>query len=145
MRAHVKNVIEAKDASALLESSTLHANTKFSEDTPPIIQKVLDEVSKVVDFKLYEESYWRVQPTPINGIWWHIDTGNTGHMAWCSYGVSILLSDEFGGRMKYRVNGIEEVVSGRERFDMYIHSSEEEHMIEAPEQGKTRTVLLLFI
>ena len=47
--------------------------------------------------------------------------------------------------MKYRVNGIEEVVSGRERFDMYIHSSEEEHMIEAPEQGKTRTVLLLFI
>ena len=130
-------------------TDSFHTNTKFADDTPPIVQKVLDSVSKIVNFELHENSYWRVQPTPPNGVWWHVDTGSytpkPGHMSWCSYGVSVLLTDEFGGRMKYRKDCIEEVVKGREKLDMYIHSSDEEHMIEPPDLGKTRTVLLLFI
>ena len=149
MRELVKDVISLEEAKNLLEvtasADSFHTNVRFADDTPPIVQKVLDSVSKIVNFELHENSYWRVQPTPPNGIWWHVDTGNGGHMSWCSYGVSVLLTDEFGGRMKYRKDRIEEVVEGREKLDMYIHSSDEEHMVEPPDLGKTRTVLLLFI
>ncbi len=150
MRELVKDVISLEEADQLLKMGiqnreNQNTNIRFSEDTPAVVQKVLDEVSKIVNFKLHENSYWRVQKTPENGIWWHKDTGSKGHMSWCSYGVSVLLTDEFGGRMKYRKDHTEEVVEGREKLDMYIHSSDEEHMVESPDTGKIRTVLLLFI
>jgi len=150
MRILVKDVMTSSEALEVLklDDSGDGLGTpmiKFSDNTPPIVQNVLEKVSDFVDFKLHEESYWRVQHTPERGIWWHKDTGSHGHMAWCTYGVSVLLTDENGGRMKYRKDGIEEVVEGRERLGMYIHSSEEEHMVEAPDSGKTRSVLLFFI
>ena len=148
MRTLVKDIISEEEAEQLLHVTGLmwqDRSIKLSENTPPLVQKVLDKLSDIVDFKLHEESYWRIQNTPPSGIWWHKDTGSAGHMSWCTYGVSLLLTDEHGGRMKYRNAGIEEVVHGRSKLDMYVHSSDEEHMIEAPDPGKTRTVLLLFI
>ena len=145
MRKLVKDVISSEDASVLLNELRHDFSVKLSDDTPPLVQKVLDKLSEHIDFQLSNESYWRVQNTPEAGIWWHKDTGSTGHMSWCTYGVSLLLTEEFGGRMKYRNEGVEEIVHGREKLDMYIHSSDEEHMVESPDPGKTRTVLLLFI
>ena len=145
MRKLVKDVITAAEAEILLHDYQQDFSKKISHDMPPVVRKVLDNLAEHVDFQLHPESYWRVQNTPDSGIWWHKDTGSAGHMSWCTYGVSLLLTDEFGGRMKYRNGRVEEIVHGREKLDMYIHSSEEEHMVEAPDPGKTRTVLLLFI
>ena len=145
MRKLVKDVISSEEAALLLNDLRHDFSVKLSDNTPPLVQKVLDKLSEHIDFQVHEESYWRVQNTPEAGIWWHKDTGSMGHMSWCTYGVSLLLTDEFGGRMKYRNEGVEEIVHGREKLDMYIHSSDEEHMVESPDSGKIRTVLLLFI
>jgi len=145
LRIRIPNVITHQEANHLVSTARRDWNITFLESTPPVVNRVLDSLREHFEFELTDNSYWRLQDTPEAGVWWHKDVGSHGHMSWCKFGVSVLLTEECGGRFKYRKDGIEETINDRETFDALVHSSDWEHMVEAPDPGATRTVLLFFI
>jgi hypothetical protein len=145
MRAHIKSIIKPEEAEHLLGTAIRDWSIPLAKSMPPTIKRVLDRLRDHVDFELNEQSYWRVQDTPEEGVWWHCDSGSHGHMSWCTVGVSILLTDDRGAQFKYRRDGREDIVTDRERYDALLHSSDWEHSVGTPEPGAPRTVLLFFI
>jgi hypothetical protein len=136
MKTSIPDVLTSEEAETLTSRIGKFGNTDF---TP--IRKVLDSIKDAgIDFTLHHKSYWRVESRAA-GHGWHVDTGNKNHMAWCTYGGSVLLTDpkDFtGGVLTYK-----DGVAPKEKLRLYIHSSDVEHMV-TPHEGK-RIVLLLFI
>ena len=122
MRAVVKSVLTAEEAEDLIKDS-LNKSFKFSKNTPKSLEKILNSILNIVDLKVQKESYWRIEKTQPFGHDWHLDTGNGNHMLWCKYGGTVLLTEHGnGGYLKYRKNGVEELIKNREQFDLYFHS-----------------------
>ena len=123
-RIFLPNIITPEEAKVLRD--TPHLNTKESLE-------IIDEVKRVVDRTLYHinwksPSIIRVEQKP-NGHPWHVDTGgdygSKGHMMWCNWGGSLLLTDDEGaGHLEYR-DGTK--LSPKEHFcGLAIHSSDVE-------------------
>lgn len=140
MRTIIKNCITKEDVAFLPPGGT----TKLSKVVgDPIVAKILKKIQKVFQFEIHCESFCRIERQQ-EGHVWHQDTGSLGHMSWCVLGGSILLTTDFsGGNLKYRKNGIVETVENRQPLDLYLHTSDEEHMVE-PSTGN-RKVFLIFI
>ena len=140
MRAIIKNIIKEGDIALLPQGRS----TKLSKViNNPIIDKILKEIQKVFPFNIHGESFCRTEQRQ-KGHSWHKDTGSLNHMSWCTLGGSILLTTTFsGGDLKYRKNNEIETIKNRKPFDLYIHTSDEEHMVD-PSEG-CRKVFLLFI
>ena len=96
-------------------------------------------VQSLVPVDLTFPSYCCVESKP-DGHGWHTDRGNNGHMPWCDYSVSILLTDptQFtGGSFRTKDKSY---VHYR---DMLIYSNMVEHCVD-PHEGDRR-VLLMFL
>tara|TARA_R100001129_G_scaffold139823_1_gene101032 strand:- start:86 stop:502 length:417 start_codon:yes stop_codon:yes gene_type:complete len=137
MRALIKNSLSKEDAEELMVCKP----DTFSN---PIIVKLLDKCKEYIgeDIKPTKPSYIRVDSTKA-GHNWHMDTGTNGHMKWCRYGMSTLLSAPTkGGTFKYKKPNAK--YSQQEHYlNTVLHTSDQWHMVE-PSDSK-RTVLLMFI
>ena len=134
------NVITPEEAKILREDKRL----KSSESS-----EIIEEVKRVIDRTLFYIN-WR-PPTRItlevkpSGHKWHVDTGgdygSKGHMQWCSWGCSLLLTDdEDAGHLEYK-DGTK--LLPKEHFcGIAIHSSDIEHKVES---NGARITLIAFI
>ena len=141
MRMIITEIISESEVAVLSHETKRLLEIK---DTDEVVGRILEEIGKHINFTLKPESYCRVEPLP-KGHEWHKDTGSNGHMSWCSYGGSILLNSGFqGGELKYKSkSGIITEVKDRRPLDLYLHSSDEIHMVE-PNSGE-RQAFLIFI
>lgn len=140
MKLIIKNAITEEEEFLLPEFFQ-----KLINNTNPIVDKLLLIIKKNVDFVLCNESYSVLEKTPESGHVWHKDTGTNNKMPWCKFGVSILLKGEHsGGELLYRdSDGKVFEQPGRKVYDMYIHTSDEEHKINRVVGN--RRVFLMFI
>ena len=91
--------------------------------------------------EIVPQAYARVE-CKSDGHSWHVDTGDSGHMPWCRYSGSVLLSppDTFtGGTFRFRNPAAEY----RHYLSLLTYSSDQEHCVE-PHEGERR-VLLIFL
>ena len=137
MRMIISEIISESEV-ALLPSSGKLLELKDNK----VLQRILEEIGKHINFTLKPESYCVIEQRSA-GHQWHPDTGTGMHMPWCSYGGSIVLDDNFqGGQLRYRsASGIVTEVKDRKPLDLYLHSSDEWHMIE-PSTSQRRAFLL---
>jgi|5_EtaG_2_1085323.scaffolds.fasta_scaffold09764_4 hypothetical protein len=137
MRFTIPNIISEEDLALL---SRIHINKSIRDWNEPLIKRVFTKIKEETDIELCDKSYWRVE-SKSQGHGWHVDTGNSNHMAWCRIGCSILLSGSFeGGVLRYRDEDIEQ-----EMYTLYGHGSDVEHMVTPHSPEGSRRVLLLFI
>ena len=144
MRAKINGIITTAEAKELLSLQFVHngQNKGFNQS---IVKKVIEKCSKYIGkCKLKAPSYWNIENRH-SAHEWHLDTGSNNHMPWCDYGISILLTpphDAAGGLFKYREPDLEYKQS-EHYLNAIIHSSDEWHMREESDNG--RTVLLIFL
>jgi hypothetical protein len=140
MRMIISEIISESEVALLPDSGKLLDH----RDTNKVVKKILEEIGKHINFTLKPESYCSIEERPIGHLW-HPDVGTHMHMPWCTYGGSIVLNDNFeGGNLKYRsASGVITEVKDRRPLDLYLHSSDEWHMIE-PSTG-IRRAFLIFI
>ena len=139
-RIFLPNIITPEEAKILREDRLL--KTVASSE-------IIEEVKRVINRTLYHIN-WRT-PTRIgieikpSGHKSQVDTGgdygSKGHMQWCSWGCSLLLTDdEDAGHLEYK-DGTK--LLPKEHFcGLAIHSSDVEHCVP---KNKTRIALLLFL
>ena len=145
MRFVIKNIVTPEDLSLIPRrlgpSSRVHIS-KVEDNLG--VKKILDSIRDHYDFTIKPESYY-VFESRSEGHPWHVDTGSENHMAWCTLGGSMIINDSFtGGELLYECKEEGIVKTGvREKFDMWIHTSDEKHKVN-PSQGK-REAFLLFI
>tara|TARA_Y100001973_G_C5175160_1_gene321461 strand:- start:933 stop:1361 length:429 start_codon:yes stop_codon:yes gene_type:complete len=141
MRVLIKNSLSKEDAEELMANRSDVTSDRFSN---PIVVKLLDKCKEYIgrDVNTNQPSYLRINSTTA-GHNWHMDTGTNGHMTWCQYGMSTLLSPpKEGGIFKYKEPDIE--YSQKEHYlNTILHTSDQWHMVEPSEEK--RTVLLMFI
>ena len=141
MKVHLPNVITPDEAKILRED--IHLKSVASSE-------IIKEVKRVINRTLFHinwrpPSIIRVERGRPNGHKWHVDTGgdygSKGHMQWCSWGCSLLLTDdEDAGHLEYK-DGTK--LLPKEHFcGLAIHSSDIEHKVS---KNKTRVALLLFL
>ena len=139
-RIFLPNVITPEEAKILREDRRLRTRET---------SEIITEIKRVVDRTLYhinwkKPSIIRVEQKS-SGHPWHVDTGgdygSEGHMMWCSWGCSLLLTDdEDAGYLEYR-DGTK--LLPKEHFcGLSIHTSDIEHRVP---KNKTRVALLLFL
>ena len=107
--------------------------------TDPIINNLCYDISEIAAINTADPAYARVE-TRKEGHPWHTDKGTQGHMQWCTFAASILLShpDEFaGGRYQTRTE-----YAPVEQGMMVLTSSDVEHKVH--KHSGDRTVLLMF-
>jgi len=92
VRKYIRNVITVKEANNLSDT------VGYLDFTDVRLGGILDIIQQYVSVSLDIPSYVRVEENR-RGHPWHVDRGNTGHMAWCDYSASVLLSnpDTFQG------------------------------------------------
>jgi len=106
--------------------------------THPLVERV---AALMTSAAIVPQAYARVEDNR-DGHPWHFDTGDSGHMPWCRWSASVLLSPPdtfYGGVFQFR---------HPDQFaDNYlgalIYSSDEEHRV-TPHEG-VRKVLLIFL
>ena len=106
---------------------------------------MLNTLSEDFKFTVVYESYFYIDSST-SGHKWHVDTGTSNHMMWCDVGVSLLLKDSnSGGDTYYADNheGLNKEKSDRRIYDLVAHTSDEWHMVDPNDGG--RTVFLMFI
>ena len=135
MRHLVKNIISKKDAKILCTLNTIDFNNSIIKNIISKLENIIGRVS------LNKPSYLKIE-TSKNGHDWHKDTGTNNHMSWCNYGVSILLKKTNNSLFRYR-NPKKKYTQEEHYLNAILHSSDEWHMVEKPEKG--RTVLLMFL
>ena len=137
MRKIVRDVITKKEATSLMSLP----KTKTSNFNNNIINKVIKKcISSKVD--LFSPSYYTIEQTGGEHKW-HVDTGSLGHMKWCNYGISVLLSSPGdGGIFKYK-NPPESFTQKDHYLSAIVHTSDEKHKRE--KANDDRTVLLIFL
>lgn len=103
----------------------------------PLVERLRD----LMPGAIVPEAYARVE-RKADGHSWHVDTGDGGHMPWCKYSGSVLLSppDTFtGGMFRFRNPAAEY----KHYLSLLTYSSDQEHCVE-PHEGERR-VLLIFL
>ena len=139
MKLVIENVISADEEIDLPVQFNLLKDSKNA-----VVQKILSAIKNYVDFELCDESYC-VLESGGHGHGWHRDTGTNNKMSWCKFGASILLKGDFvGGDLSYRDSAghITKIIN-RKRYDLYLHSSDEEHSVACSDGN--RRVFLLFV
>jgi hypothetical protein len=108
----------------------------------PLTNTLVERVTGLMtNAAIVPQAYARVEDNR-HGHPWHFDTGDGGHMPWCRWSASVLLSppDQFsGGEFQFRDP---DQVAG-EYLGALIYSSNEEHRV-TPHDG-VRKVLLIFL
>jgi hypothetical protein len=138
----VKGLLTENDAKAIVSHYPTNFYCKIMDYLTgpilPAIGKVLNVIQTL--FKNIEEpSYLKIESNN-KGYDWHVDTGNNNHMAWCNYGCSILLTNDFeGGLLEYK-----DGLAYKHYLDMLIHKSNVPHRI-SEAIGNKRYVLLFFL
>jgi len=143
----ISNIITVKEAEEFL--SDYSGKQPFNH---PVIHRICEAFKRVVSATILPDSpgYWRVEERN-QGHVEHVDTGRQrtkpkGHMEWCKYGASILLTPPTafkGGRFSYTNNGVETLSPEKHYLSAAVHTSDEFHRIEANTGG--RVALLLFL
>jgi hypothetical protein len=137
MRAFIENVLTEEEAEKLA-SSQLHKQ----DFDHPLIKKVLSRVEKIIGKRSYSfPSYLSIEKKESSHEW-HTDTGSNGHMKWCNYGLSTLLTKSSKGLFKYK-NPSKEYSQEDHYLNTILHSSDEWHKREKATKG--RAVLLMFL
>lgn len=129
MRQLLENVLTAEEAGSL-QVGRVDLNH-------PLVERLRD----LMPGDVVPEAYARVE-RKADGHGWHVDTGDGGHMPWCRYSGSVLLSppDTFtGGTFRFRNPAAEY----RHYLSLLIYSSDQEHRVD-PHVGDRR-VLLIFL
>jgi len=139
MRVFIPDVISPEEAEALVS----YHNTKHcpgSIDHLEVIAKIKKAVEQVIKPNWDLPTYTRIEKLD-RGHDWHVDTASNGHMKWCDYGCSVLLTDsEDAGFLEYRED--KKIYPKEHYCGLAIHSSDVEHRTE--QQGG-RITFLAFI
>ena len=129
------------DVLTAAQCASLAATTGYLAWQDDRLLPVLAHLSSCLPKAGYDPpSYVRVEQRS-EGHGWHCDKGNNGHMDWCAYTASVLLSppeDYSGGTFKFE--------DGQEHHhyrDLLYYSSDERHMVER--HRGNRMVLLMFM
>ena len=137
MRKIVKNVLNENEAAKLMSLPCTLIKDFKNKVINRIIKKCINS-----PVTLNSPSYYRVERTGGKHDW-HVDTGSDGHMKWCKYGISVLLSKPGqGGVFKYK-NPSQEFSQEEHYLNAIVHTSDEVHKRE--KANKDRTVLLIFL
>ena len=138
MFRRIPNVL-TEDHARLL-ASTVGPRDLFEPAIRPLITSVLSVVSVGLNYP----AYCVVEQKP-EGHGWHTDRGNNGHMPWCRYSASVLLTDPSsftGGLFHTGLPGVEHATY-HHYLDMLIYSSNVVHMVD-PHEGDRRALLMFF-
>ena len=140
MRKIIHDIITEEESRKLSGGRKLLAGT-----TDPVMLKILDRLRNEGCFAMCDKSYSRREEKS-DGHPWHTDTGSFGHMQWCRFGCSMLMPNcTFeGGALKYEKDGIIDIIDNQKPLDMYVHTSDEQHMVDPITAGR-RLVFLLFL
>lgn len=133
MFRHLKNVLTEEQAAAIA------AQVGPRDFFEPLIEPIVNTVRRYAKVGTQHPAYCVVEAKP-DGHDWHTDTGNNGHMQWCGYSASILLTDPnkfTGGNFQTRDG------SYSHYLDMLLYSSDLEHAVD-PSDGDRRVLLMFF-
>ena len=121
------------------EAETIRTVTMMQFDHP-LVERMVDIMKLYApDAAITPKSYVRVE-SKADGHDWHCDTGNMGHMKWCAYSGSVLLTNDFvGGDFEF-----DDGTKHRHYLDLLMFSSDERHRV-LPHGGGDRMALLLFL
>lgn len=80
------------------EAAELASEVRYLDYSDPRLASIVGAIRDVFPINTMEPAYCRVESKP-EGHHWHWDKGVNGHMDWCSYSASILLTppDTFTG------------------------------------------------
>ena len=153
MKKVIPNVLTEKEAKYIIEESrkrNFSTNSLNSVNGPSYkesdkeknifkkIRNIIENEIGAIDWQ--KPSYVRVERNGKHG--WHFDTGakagnygKGGHMQWCDYGCSILLTQGDCGELEYR-----DGTKLNHYLDLAIHTSDEEHRI-TKYKGERVTIL----
>lgn len=121
------------------EAETIRTVCMMQFDHPLVERMVNIMKFHAPDAAVTPKSYVRVE-SKADGHDWHVDTGDRGHMKWCAYSGSVLLTDDFvGGDFEF-----EDGTRHRHYLDLLMFSSDERHRV-LPHGGGKRMALLLFL
>ena len=139
MRVFIPNVITPDEAEAL----TALPKKKCYNSEHPVVKKVRAVIDSKINTDWSPPAYSRVERGKKHK--WHVDTGgakgSTGHMSWCSYGCSVLLTDDKdAGFLEYRDG--HKLLPEEHYCGLAIHSSDVEHQVS--QGGPSRITLLFF-
>jgi hypothetical protein len=143
MRKIYRNFINKEEAKKQFDHREFKYSIKKHENE--LVSKIIEKLKEDFNFKIKDESYWRVEHRT-KGHKWHKDTGSSNGMMWCQVGVSLILQDgNSGGETYYGKEKDDKnpIKSDRKLYDLVAHTSDEWHMV-TPHQGK-RIVFLMFI
>ena len=131
MKKVIPNVLSEEEAKHLIKNP--------KDET--ILKKIKNTIDDVIGPINWDKpSYIRVESNGHHS--WHFDTGGksygNGHMAWCEYGCSVLLTQGDCGELEYR-----DGTKLNHYLDLAIHSSDEEHRV--TDYKGERVTLLAFV
>lgn len=121
------------------EAETIRTVTMMQFDHP-LVERMVNVIKNVApDAAITPKSYARVE-SKADGHDWHTDQGDRGHMKWCAYSGSVLLTNDFvGGNLEFA-----DGTKHRHYLDLLIFSSDERHRVLPHGDGK-RMALLIFL
>jgi hypothetical protein len=92
VRQRIVNIINP------IEAANLSRFVGYIDFTDHRLDNILGTIQGIANVSVLAPSYVRVEENK-SGHPWHIDQGNNGHMSWCNYSASILLTspDKFKG------------------------------------------------
>lgn len=121
----------------------LASDPKYLDFSHELVAPLVDLVRGVADISTSSPSYCRVECRSA-GHPWHIDTGTKGHMAWCSFSASLLLTppDRFSGGGFYFADAPDAPVFHYLDLLIYDDDVKNRHCVTRSSGG--RSVLLMF-
>ena len=135
MRYYVENILTQDEAETL---------AGFSGKVPFDLGVIENVTAPMLQLgaAITPDSYARIEHKQ-DGHDWHVDTGDTGHMPWCAWSASVLLTppDQFRGGVFQFTDPPEEHMA--HYLDAIIYTSCERHRV-LPHHGN-RKVLLVFL
>lgn len=125
------------------EAADLAADVGYLAFSDVRLGGLLRLVADRADVSLAAPSYVRVEAR-VEGHPWHRDTGTKGHMAWCEWSGSVLLTppSEFGGGEFYFRDRPDAPLLHYRDMVLYDGAVENEHFVASNSGG--RVALLMF-
>ena len=143
------DIITEEDSVTLLKEISFEQDSQFKH---PLIRDIVQRIGEAINVKLGAEApgYIRLENKDV-GHKEHNDRGHryeraSGHMEWCDYGCSILLSEPHlftGGNFLYTRDSPKLITASEHYLSAIVHTSDEFHRVK-PHKG-VRKVLLLFL
>ena len=125
MRLFLPNIITPEEADAL---ASFQSTKKDEAEEHTVFKKIRGVIDSHIPTDWSSPSYSRVEKAVSHN--WHVDTGgekgSKGHMSWCSYGCSVLLTNtKDAGYLEYRDG--KKLLPEEHYCGLAIHSSDVEH------------------